>query len=149
VFIDQYCPCDAFGCGDRRTDLRAGEVVDAPSPGARAVARTGRASPTRDLYREFIEEAAKCYVHALQHEGPDVPALGSLYAKIDRMHVLSSLTIIDIADGIARKIIDTYQEPDKSFVELREMISTGSVNLIREFSIACRAEFRSPQIRPF
>jgi hypothetical protein len=103
----------------------------------------------QDLYKEFIEEAAKCYVHALQHEGPDVPALVSLYAKIDRMHVLSSPTIIDIADGIARKIIDTYQEPDKSFMELREMISTGSVNLIREFGIACRAEFRSSQIRPF
>jgi hypothetical protein len=103
----------------------------------------------QDLYKEFIEEAAKCCVHALQHEGPDVPALVPLYAKIDRMHVLSSPTIIDIADGIARKIIDTYQEPDKRFMERREMISTGSVNLIREFSIACRAEFRSSQIRPF
>jgi hypothetical protein len=56
------------------------------------------------------------------------------------MLLLSSPKVVDIAERIARRIIDTYLEPDKSFLELREMINSGSIILIREFSVACRAE---------
>ena len=35
----------------------------------------------QDLYKEFIEDASKCYVHALQHEEADIPTLVGLYAK--------------------------------------------------------------------
>jgi hypothetical protein len=99
----------------------------------------------QDLYKEFIESAARCYVHALQHEGAkaDIPGLVDLYAKIDRMRILSSTKVVETAERIARKILDTYLEPDKSFIELREMVNSGSVNLIREFSEACRAEFET------
>ena len=99
----------------------------------------------QDLYKEFIEEAARCYVHALQHEEADIPGLVALYAKTDRMRILSSPKVVDIAEHIARRIVDTYLEPDKSFVELREMINSGSINLIREFSVVCRAEFETLQ----
>src|SRR5215471_9798749 len=95
----------------------------------------------QDLYKEFIEAAARCYVHALQHDEPDIPGFVDLYAKIDRMRILSSPEIVEIAEGIARKIVDTYSEPDKGFLELREMVKSGSVNLIRDFSVACRVEF--------
>ena len=105
----------------------------------------------QDLYKEFIEQAARCYVHALQHEEKeaDIPGLVALYAKIDRMRILSSPKIVDIADHIARKIINTYLEPDKSFLELREMINSGSVDLIREFSLAARAEFETMRTQQF
>jgi hypothetical protein len=33
--------------------------------------------------------------------------------------------------------------PNKSFIELREMINSSSVNLMREFSTACREEFET------
>jgi hypothetical protein len=97
----------------------------------------------QDLYREFIETAARCYVHALQHEEADIPGLVDLYAKIDRMRVLSSTGIIDTAERIALKIVETYSEPNRNFPELREMVKSRSVNLIREFSVACRAEFEA------
>jgi len=97
----------------------------------------------QDLYKEFIEQAARCYVHALQHEEPDIGGVVTLYAQIDRMRILSSSDVVAIAEGIAHKIIDTYFEPDKSFLELRKMIDSGSINLIRKFSLACRAEFDS------
>jgi hypothetical protein len=42
----------------------------------------------QDLYKEFIKAAARCYVHALQHEETDIAALVDLYAKIDRMRIL-------------------------------------------------------------
>jgi hypothetical protein len=94
------------------------------------------------LYKEFIETAARCYVHALQNEEADIPSLVDLYAKIDRMRILSSAKLVEIAERFARKI-DTYSEPNKSFVELREMIDSNSVNLMREFSTACREELET------
>ena len=95
------------------------------------------------LYKEFIETAARCYVHALQNEEADTPGLVELYAKIDRMRILSSAKVVEIAEGFARKIVDTYSEPNKSFVELREMTNSNSVNLMREFSTACREELET------
>jgi hypothetical protein len=100
----------------------------------------------RDLYKEFIETAARCYVHALQNEEADIPGLVDLLAKIDRMHILSSAKVVKITERFARKIVDTYSEPNKSFVELREMINSSSVNLMREFSTACREEFEMMRI---
>jgi hypothetical protein len=104
------------------------------------------ALPRQELYKEFIEAAARCYVHALQHEEADIPGLVNLYAKIDRMRILSSAKIVEIAERFARKIVDTYSEPNKSFIELRDMINSGSVNLMREFSTACRDEFEMRRI---
>ena len=95
------------------------------------------------LYKEFIKTAARCYVHALQHEEADIPGLVDLYAKIDRMRILSSGKVVEIAERFARKIVDTYLAPTKSFVELRDMINSGSVNLMREFSTACREELET------
>ncbi|MGA2291907.1 hypothetical protein [Bradyrhizobium sp.] len=93
------------------------------------------------LYRDFIEEASRCYIDALQHDEADVPSLVGLYAKLGRMRVLSSEPVVDRAEHIARTILDTYLEPDKTFVELREMAKDGTIDLLRDFSTACRAEF--------
>lgn len=82
----------------------------------------------QDLYKEFIEDASKCYVHALQNEEADIPALVGLYAKLGRMRVLSSPEVLETAERIERKIVDTYLAPSKTFLELREMINSDSVN---------------------
>jgi hypothetical protein len=101
------------------------------------------------LYRDFIEEAAKCYIDALQHDKADIPSLVGLYAKLGRMRVLSSKSVMHSAEHIARKIIDTYLEPDKSFVELRDMTRNGTIDLLREFSNACRDEFEQLRAQQF
>lgn len=95
------------------------------------------------LYRDFIDEASKCYIDALQHHeaDADIPSLVGLYAKLGRMRVLSSKPVVHCAEQIARKIMDTYLEPDKSFVELREMAIDGTIDLLQGFSAACRHEF--------
>ena len=97
------------------------------------------------LYRDFIEEAAKCYIDALQHDEADIPGLVGLYAKLGRMRVLSSKPLVHRAEDVARKILDTYLEPDKSFVELREMAINGTIDLLRGFSDACHDEFEEMQ----
>jgi hypothetical protein len=95
------------------------------------------------LYRDFIEEAAKCYIDALQHNEADIPGLVGLYAKLSRMRALSSKTVVHSAEDVARKILDTYLEPDRSFVELREMAIAGSIDLLHGFSDACHDEFEA------
>jgi hypothetical protein len=59
------------------------------------------------------------------------------------MRILSSPRTIESAERVARTIIDTYLEPNKTFLELREMANGGSIDLLRDFSETCRAEFES------
>ena len=112
---------------------------------ARAQWRAHEIVRLQDLYKEFIAEASTCYVHALQHDKANIPGLVRLYAKLGRMRILSSPKVLESAGRIERKIVDTYLAPDKTFLELREMINSGSVDLLCEFSVACRAEFESLQ----
>ncbi len=97
----------------------------------------------QELYKEFIEEASKCYIDALQHSQADMAALVGLHAEIGRMRVLSSPDIIASAERIERKILDTYLEPDKTLRELREVLRSRSIDLLTDFSEACRAELKS------
>jgi len=101
------------------------------------------------LYRDFIDEASKCYIDALQHNEADVSSLVGLYAKLSRMRVSSSKPVVQHAEVIARKILDTYLEPDRSFVELRDMAINGSIDLLHEFSNACRDEFEELRAKQF
>lgn len=101
------------------------------------------------LYRDFIEQASKCYIDALQHNQAkaDLPGLVGLYAKLGRMRVLSSRPVVYSAEHVARQIMDTYFEPDKTFVELRDMAQAGAIDLLSEFSDACRREFEEMSAR--
>ena len=103
------------------------------------------------LYRDFIDEASKCYIDALQHHeaDADIPSLVGLYAKLGRMRVLSSRPVVHSAEHIAKKIMDTYLQPDKSFVELRDMANRGAIDLLREFSDTCRDEFEQMRAQQF
>ena len=97
----------------------------------------------QELYKEFIDGASKCNIHALQHNEPDIPALVELYAKVGRMRILSSPKVVASAELVGRRIVDTYLASNKTFLELREMANSGSIDLLREFSETCRAEFAS------
>src|SRR5580692_1603202 len=60
-------------------------------------------SRRQTLYRDFIEEASKCYIHALQHDEADIPGLVGLYSKLSAMRALSSKSVIQRAEEVARK----------------------------------------------
>jgi len=122
------------------------ESGNGPNSDVRAFAGVGirpkcahRAS-RQELYKEFIEEASKCHVDALQHDKPDISALAGIYARINRMRVQSSPKVVESAERVGRKVVDAYLAPDKSFPELREMLNSGALNLLSEFSDACRAD---------
>ena len=97
----------------------------------------------QELYKEFIEAASKCYVDGLQHDKADIPALVELYVRVGRMRILSSPNVVESAELVARRIVDTYLAPNKTFLELREMVNSGTIDLLRDFSETCRAEFES------
>ena len=61
------------------------------------------------------------------------------------MRMISSTRIVQDADKVIRTIIDTYMGPNKTFPELRDMVNSGTIDLLRDFSEACREEIQSLQ----
>jgi hypothetical protein len=96
----------------------------------------------QELYKEFIEEAAKCYIDALQRAEPDVGGLVAVYARMSRMRVISSPAVLAAAEAVLKRIMTTYSLPPLTITcgKLEEMVSDGSVDLLRAFSEACRSE---------
>jgi len=104
-----------------------------------ASSKSGR----QKLYKRFIDIASKIYGDALIHDNLDLSGLIELYAILSRMRVISSADVIESADKAARVITETYSQPNKTPIEIEEMIRNGSVDLLKDFSEACRQEFES------
>ena len=98
-----------------------------------------------ELYKDFIEEASKLYADSLIHDTPDVSQLIRLYAMINLMRVVSPTTIVEDAEKVGRMIVNTYLEPNKTFPELRDMVNSGAIDPLRDFSEACREEIQRLQ----
>src|ERR1051325_11611944 len=98
-------------------------------------------SRRQKLYKAFIDNASKIYGDALIHDKLELSGLIELYAVLSRMRVLSSDAVIESADKVVRVITETYSQPNKSEIEIEEMIRNGSIDLLKDFSEACRQEF--------
>ncbi len=102
----------------------------------------------QELYREFIDAASQLLIHALTSDQPDLPKAIAVYALISRMRVISSPKVIEEAEKVARQILDTYPNPNKTFSELHDMARTmarePSLDLLRCFSESCREELQGP-----
>jgi len=94
----------------------------------------------QELYRDFVDEASNLYIDALTHDTPDLSKAIRLYALINRMRVLSSHKVIEEAHKVARLIVDSYTEPNKSFKEIRAMVGQHALDPLHAFSEACREE---------
>src|SRR5260370_19308065 len=96
------------------------------------------------LYKQFIHEASNLYADALVRDQAEISALVSVYALIGRMRVLSSPAIIETAEAVVGTIIDTYFAPNKTFPELRKLISSHAMDPLRAFSARARADLHTP-----
>ena len=94
----------------------------------------------QELYQQFIEEASTSYVDALIHDETALAPLVSLYALINKMRIISQPRIAERADNFVRMIVDTYALPNKTLPELRDMIDSGALDPLRDFSELCRDE---------
>ena len=99
-----------------------------------------------DLYSEFIDAAAKSYAMALQRSESDTDTLAQLYAEMGRMRVISSPIVLREAMVVVDKILDAFLDPNHDFLEVREMLTSHSIDLFSSFSQACRAELEG--LRP-
>ena len=95
-------------------------------------------SQRQKLYKAFINNASKIYGDALIHDNLELSGLIELYAVLSRMRVLSSAAVIKSADIVVRIITETYSQPIKTPIEIEEMIRNSSVDLLKDFSEACR-----------
>jgi hypothetical protein len=109
----------------------------------RATRRSRGRAVRQALYKQFIDEASKLYADALVHDEAEFSALVSVYALISRMRVLSSSAVVEKAEGVIRMIVETYFAPNKTFPELRELISSHAVDPLRAFSEQCREELNN------
>jgi hypothetical protein len=100
-------------------------------------------SGRQKLYRSFVEEASRLYIDALTHDTPDLSKTVTLYALISRMRVLSSPRVVAEVDKIARLIVDSYPEPNRTFTELRQMMNVNAFDPLRGFAESCREELQA------
>ncbi|HEV7395763.1 MAG TPA: hypothetical protein VGN86_04565 [Pyrinomonadaceae bacterium] len=95
------------------------------------------------LYKAFIDQASRIYGDALIHSTLELSGLIGLYSLISRMRILSSEEVIENASRVAQIITETFHQPNKTPDELQSMIHQHRVDLLQEFSNACRKEFES------
>jgi len=58
------------------------------------------------------------------------------------MRVISSAPIFESANRVVRLIADSYISPNKTLTELHQMMDSDSIDALRAFSEACRAELQ-------
>ena len=125
------------------TSFAASWVTQQTQTRAQQVAH--RLTRREDLYKDFIEEASKLYADSLVDDTPNVSQLITLYAMISKMRALSPTPVVENADKVARIIVNTYLVANKTFPELRDMVNSGAMDPLRDFSEACREEFHTLQ----
>jgi hypothetical protein len=97
-------------------------------------------SRRENLYGEFIEEAAKVYAHALRNELDDVSNLVHLYALASKLRLFASAGVISKADDAMRRIVETYQGPNRGLPVPFSEQDAHQIDVLRAFSEACRKE---------
>src|SRR5258707_747558 len=106
-----------------------------------ALRRSRATSQNQELYRSFVEEASRLHADALVNDTSDTSQLVDLFALIGRMRILSSDDVIEAAEKTGRLIIETYLSPNKTFVDLPEVLD--GMDPLCDFSDACRRELQA------
>ncbi len=113
--------------------------------GQRVSARAGLVSShlarRQELFRDFIVSASKEYGEALTTSEPKIPELLELYALLSRMRVLCRPETVVAGEKLMRLILDTYLAPNRTFKELRDLMTAGDgIDPLKEFSVTARQE---------
>lgn len=98
------------------------------------------------LYRDFIEEASRWYAHAYENNDPALSNFVRLYALVSQMRVVSGTAVVESADTVVRRIIETYRAPNRGFSTVVELLDDAAMNPLAAFANACREELLS--LRP-
>jgi hypothetical protein len=111
------------------------------SVSARAGMISSHLARRQELFRDFIVSASRVYGEALMSNEPKIPELVELYALLSRMRVLCQPETVAAGEKLMRSILDTYLAPNRTFKELRDLMTTGDgIDPLKEFSVAAREE---------
>jgi hypothetical protein len=92
------------------------------------------------LFSDFITEATRLYGDAISHQKDDVSDLVLLYALVAQMRLFSSRPVLDAAELVMERIVETYLAPNRSLSEIKDLARSGAMNFLLEFGEACREE---------
>jgi hypothetical protein len=97
-------------------------------------------SQRQEIYKQFIEEASRLHLHALEHDSAELTDLAVIYATVSKMRVFASHRVIEAADNAVKAIVATYTQKNKNFRDVVHDINQGFINPLRGFSEACHEE---------
>jgi hypothetical protein len=92
------------------------------------------------LYAEFISEASKLAIDALDHTLEKPERLADVYALLNRMRLTSSRSVVDAGDEVMHRILQRYFSPKMTPEEVEHYALTLHDDLLKPFSEACREE---------
>jgi hypothetical protein len=92
------------------------------------------------MYNEFISEAARLLGDALTHQKDDIADMVGLYALVGRMRLMSPRPVVTAAEQVIENIIETYLAPNRSLHEMIHYVKEGRMNILLEFTEACRQD---------
>jgi hypothetical protein len=74
------------------------------------------------LYKQFIQEASKLYIDALEHNTTEIAKLVDVYATVNRIRILSSPRVVKEANEALLEIIDAYSNENRTFSDIKQSI---------------------------
>jgi hypothetical protein len=92
------------------------------------------------MYNEFISESARLLGDALTHQKDDITDMVGLYALVGRMRLMSPRPVVIAAEQVIENIIATYLAPNRSLHEMIDYVKEGRMNILLEFTEACRQD---------
>lgn len=105
------------------------------------------AAKRETIYDEFIAEASRCLADAMTHD-PDGPkVVVGLFAIIGRMRLRSTRPVVEAAERLLERVVDTYASPNLTFAEIQARFKQGTAaDPLADFGEACRKELENLRI---
>jgi hypothetical protein len=94
-----------------------------------------------NLYRDFVIAASESYGAAISQCEPRLQDIVVLHALVNRMRILSSSEVVACAEKTVSLIIEIYTLPEKTFLEMRELMQSGEIgDPLKDFSEVSRQD---------
>ena len=93
------------------------------------------------LYVEFIAEASKLIIEALDHQLQSPERLTALYSVVNRIRLRCSDDVLAAAEGTVTRIVERFFGPNLSPEEMRQTVLARTDDPLKDFS---RKDFSKP-----
>ena len=103
------------------------------------------------LYGEFMTEASRLAVDALEHSLERIDKLVNLYGVLGRIRLIAGERVLAEAESCVRRIVDLYSKPNMNVAQILAAFDQDQLDPLKDFSTAGRIELmeitKSVQLR--